>query len=284
MNKQLSISPVDPHDDCVATLIRELAQEEAIRYADLGPDTLDSFSPHDVLSGRGLCVIARLDGKPVGCGALRPIGLDVGEVKRMYVVPAARRQGIARAILYVLEMRAREFGYRVLRAETGNRQPEAIALYAQFGFYRTAPFGSHAEDPVSVFFEKLLSTSGRSRLKLAIPVLHVSSSAAAEQFYCTGLGFQRTFAYRPDESRTDPCYLVLMRDGVVLHVSSFPGDGVAGGVVTFIVTDVDALHAEFVQNGVRIELEPTDQTWGNREMYVEDTDGNSVRFVQRGGN
>ena len=64
----------------------------------------------------------------------------------------------------------------------------------------------------------------------------------------------------------------------------FPGDGDAGGVVNFIVTDVDALHAEFVQNGVRIELEPTDQTWGNREMYVEDTDGNSVRFVQCGSN
>lgn len=118
-------------------------------------------------------------------------------------------------------------------------------------------------------------------LKLVIPVLHVSNSTAAKQFYCSGLGFQQTFAYRPDESLADPCYLGLSRDGVLLHVSSFPGDGLAGGVVNFIVTDVDALHAEFVKNGVPIELEPTDQTWGNREMYVEDEDGNSIRFVHK---
>jgi hypothetical protein len=54
----------------------------------------------------------------------------------------------------------------------------------------------------------------------------------------------------------------LMCDDVVLHLSSFPGDGVPGGVANFIVDDVDALHAEFVRNGVPIQLEPTDQTWG----------------------
>jgi uncharacterized glyoxalase superfamily protein PhnB len=120
-------------------------------------------------------------------------------------------------------------------------------------------------------------------LKLAIPVLHVSSSTAAEQFYCTGLGFQQKFVYRPDEPRADPCYMGLIRDGVVLHVSSFPGDGVPGGVVNFIVNDVDALYAEFLKKGVRIDLEPTDQSWGNREMYVEDADGNSIRFVRGSG-
>lgn len=120
-------------------------------------------------------------------------------------------------------------------------------------------------------------------LKSAIPVLHVSNSAAALKFYCEGLGFQQKFVYRPDETRPDPCYVGLIRDGVVLHVSSFAGDGVAGGVVNFIVEDLDALHAELRRNGVPIELEPTDQTWGNREMYVEDADGNSIRFVQAGG-
>lgn len=116
--------------------------------------------------------------------------------------------------------------------------------------------------------------------KRAIPVLHVSSSTAAEHFYCHGLGFQRRFAYRPDEPQPDPCYMGLVRDGVVFHISSFRGDGVAGGVATFIVDDVDALHAEFVARQVPIDLEPTDQSWDNREMYVRDADGNSIRFVQ----
>ena len=119
--------------------------------------------------------------------------------------------------------------------------------------------------------------------KLAIPVLHVGSSASAEEFYCNRLGFRRDFAYRVDEAKTDPCYMGLTRDAVEIHVSSFSGDGVSGGVVFLLVEDVDALHAEFVTKGVSIALPPTDQTWGNREMYVKDADGNSIRFVQAGG-
>ena len=116
--------------------------------------------------------------------------------------------------------------------------------------------------------------------KLAIPVLHVSSSAVAEDFYCTRLGFRREFAYRVDETKPDPCYMGLTRDDARLHVSSFSGDAVPGGVVYLLVDDVDALHAEFVAKNVAINMEPTDQSWGNREMYVKDSDGNSIRFVQ----
>ena len=118
--------------------------------------------------------------------------------------------------------------------------------------------------------------------KLAIPVLHVSSAAAAEEFYCGRLGFRRDFAYRVDDARADPCYMGLTRDRVELHVSSFSGDAVAGGAVFLLVEDVDALHAELVSNGIAIRLPPTDQSWGNREMYVNDPDGNSIRFVHGG--
>ncbi len=115
---------------------------------------------------------------------------------------------------------------------------------------------------------------------LAIPVLHVSSSDAAERFYCGQLGFAKRFAYRVDESKSDPCYMGLHKDGAWIHVSSFSGDAVPGGVVYLIVDDLDALHREFVDRGIPIDLEPTDQSWGNREMYVKDSDGNCLRFVQ----
>lgn len=117
-------------------------------------------------------------------------------------------------------------------------------------------------------------------IKDAIPLLHVSDSAAAEAFYCDRIGFRREFAYRPDHAKSDPCYMGLTRDGVWLHLSSFSGDGVAGGVANLIVDDVDALHAEFVAKGVRIDTGPVDQTWGTREMYVKDADGNSLRFIR----
>src|SRR5262252_8230896 len=114
--------------------------------------------------------------------------------------------------------------------------------------------------------------------KFAIPVLHVSSSVAATEFYCGRLGFSEDFAYRPFGG-SDPCYMGLTRDDVSLHVSSFSGDGVAGGVVFLVVQDVDELFKELKDKGVKIDLEPTDQSWGNREMYIHDPDGNSIRFV-----
>lgn len=51
-------------------------------------------------------------------------------------------------------------------------------------------------------------------------------------------------------------------------------------MVGIIVDDVDALCAELKSRGVAIDLESTDQSWGNREMYLKDADGNAVRFLQ----
>ncbi len=115
--------------------------------------------------------------------------------------------------------------------------------------------------------------------KFAIPVLHVSRAEQAEEFYCGHLGFTLQSVYRADETRPDPCYMSLERDGVWIHLSSFSGDGVAGGVVYLAVDDVDLLYRELRAKGVRIDSGPVDQTWGNREMYAKDRDGNCVRFI-----
>lgn len=114
--------------------------------------------------------------------------------------------------------------------------------------------------------------------KQAIPVLHVSSSAQAEKFY-EQLGFQLEFAYRPFGG-VDPCYMGFARDGAQFHVSSFSGDGVSGGVIVLLVSDVDAIHGELVAKGVAIDTGPVNQDWGNRELYVKDADRNSIRFTQ----
>ena len=118
-------------------------------------------------------------------------------------------------------------------------------------------------------------------LKHAIPVLHVEPIDRAKDFYRT-LGFEEIFAYRFDDRQSDPCYMGLRREGVTIHVSSFLGDGVAGGVVFIVVDDVDALYEELMERGISISLPPTDQSWGNREMYITDPNGNSLRFVHRG--
>jgi len=122
-------------------------------------------------------------------------------------------------------------------------------------------------------------------IKLAIPLLHVSTAAQAEEFYCNRLGFRREFAHRGDETKPDPCYTGISRDGVWRHLSSFAGDGVSGGVVNLLVDNVDVLYAEFlaqgvpIAEGVPIAGGPVDQTWGTGEMYVKDADGNCIRFM-----
>lgn len=115
-------------------------------------------------------------------------------------------------------------------------------------------------------------------LKQAIPVLHTTSADAAERFYCGQLGFRLSFDVPASATRRDPCYLGVVRDGCALHLSSHAGDGIAGAVVYFLVDDVDALHADFRSCDVPIHIAPVNQTWGMREMYVRDRDGNSIRF------
>lgn len=106
--------------------------------------------------------------------------------------------------------------------------------------------------------------------KATIPLLHVTSAAAAEQFYCGQLGFRLEFS--------NGGYMGIARDHVRLHLSSLSGDGIAGNAVSIVVDNVDALHAELVAKGITIAVGPVDQTWGSREMYVRDPDGNSLRF------
>ena len=108
------------------------------------------------LAPRGAYVLAYLNSAPVGSGALRSIDGLLVEVRRMYVMRAARRTGIARAILVHLEQVAHELGYAAMRLETGYRQQPAMALYESFGFKRIAPFGEYVNDPTSVCYEKPL--------------------------------------------------------------------------------------------------------------------------------
>ncbi len=96
------------------------------------------------------------DGLPAGCGGLQLFGAEYGEVKRMYVRPAFRGLGLGKAMLERLEKYARERQVNVLRLETGIYQTEAIGLYERFGFQRQPPFGEYKEDPMSVYFEKII--------------------------------------------------------------------------------------------------------------------------------
>ena len=91
--------------------------------------------------------VARDGNRSVGCAALRELDPGTGEVKQMRR-DGNRGRGIARRLNEALEARGRELGYRALRLETGDRQPEAIGLYKSAGFQPIAPFGRYIGKPV----------------------------------------------------------------------------------------------------------------------------------------
>lgn len=95
-------------------------------------------------------------GQAVGCGAV-VLGDAWGEIKRMYVSPACRGQGVARRLLMALEAAAAQAGCRMLMLETGPYQPQALGLYAALGYERRGPFGSYRDDPLSVFMHKTIA-------------------------------------------------------------------------------------------------------------------------------
>jgi GNAT superfamily N-acetyltransferase len=147
----------------IVTLESPLSPDAAALVEDLDRDLLERYPRQNIhgvdlatLETEGFFVIARIDGRPAGCGAVRFLEPGVGEVKRMYVRPAARRSGVAQAVLAVLESTARERGIHTLRLETGARQPEANALYEKNGYRLIPCFGEYVHDPMSVCYEKSL--------------------------------------------------------------------------------------------------------------------------------
>lgn len=155
---ELSIAIVDPQHPDAALLVEQLTAELAAAYAHVGLDGSGGFSPADAAVPRAAFLVARHGGQPVGCGALRPTeDAEIGEIKRMYVAPAARRRGVALAILRRLEELAREYGYRRIVLETGDRQLEAIRLYERAGYRRIPCYGVYAGRPWSVCFGRDLA-------------------------------------------------------------------------------------------------------------------------------
>ncbi|MBL7730781.1 MAG: GNAT family N-acetyltransferase [Chitinophagaceae bacterium] len=102
-------------------------------------------------------VVVAYDGDaPAACGAIRELEPGTMEVKRMYTKPASRGKGVAKQVLTELEKWTAELGYHTCVLETGNRQPEAIALYTKSGYSRIPNYGKYADVGNSVCFEKKL--------------------------------------------------------------------------------------------------------------------------------
>lgn len=151
MRVTIAAEPFDSAD--AERLIAALDDHLAGRYSAeqrFGPN----LRPAHLAPGLGTFVIARADGRAVGCGAVRRLDEATAEVKRMYVEPEVRGRGIAKQILDHLEAAALAMGISRLVLETGIYQAEAIGLYRRVGFRPVRCWGEYEGVLTSVCFEK----------------------------------------------------------------------------------------------------------------------------------
>ena len=129
-------------------------------YTELGTEfgyEVDTALPLDVeqlTRPHGLVLVIRDDGAPVGCGAVKLLGDGIGEIKRMWVSPAARGYGLGGRLLDALEAEAAAAGKTITRLETNDQLEAALAMYRKRGYVEIAPFN---EEPFAThWFRKAL--------------------------------------------------------------------------------------------------------------------------------
>lgn len=120
-----------------------------------------------------------------------------------------------------------------------------------------------------------------------IPTVRCRNMRASLAFYIGILDFERVDG---DDTSDGPSFIVLARGGDYIFLSSHRGDGVFGQAIAVLTDNVDELFRKFRERGLAtpgnpdaprmVHEGPIDQSWGTREFYVDDPDGNTLRFTQ----
>lgn len=119
------------------------------------------------------------------------------------------------------------------------------------------------------------------------PFLRCSEINNSLNFYTNLLDFEVVQAPDPDPEAFMSMYAFIKREDSFVHLSQHAGDGIFGNVIYVRVKNIDKIYCEFLNNGLKIQeksgitMEPVEQTWGMKEFYVVDPDGNRIRFGQQ---
>ncbi|MGH2970018.1 MAG: GNAT family N-acetyltransferase [Solirubrobacteraceae bacterium] len=151
-----------PADDATARgLLAAYRHELDERFGGFDEALSPSAGPNELAPPGGTVLVLYEGRRPVGCGGLKTLAPGVGEIKRMYVVPAARGRGHARRLLEALEDAAPALGHRRVRLDTAASMPEARTLYESAGY---RPVADYNANPYAAFwFEKAIAPSRSSR-------------------------------------------------------------------------------------------------------------------------
>lgn len=133
-------------------LNKELDADLAIRN---GQDN-EFFAQFNSVQNIQHVVLISQNNKIAACGAFKPYDENSVEIKRMFVRPEFRGNGISKIVLQELQNWAKEIGYTKCVLETGKAMPEAIGLYLSSGFKIIPNYGQYAEIESSICFENNL--------------------------------------------------------------------------------------------------------------------------------
>ena len=155
LQDQVEIRDADPDDPaalhCLAAYYKLLLDTFPLVTADMLP--LPLTDPEKYCPPHGAFFIAWSDDLPIGCVSLRPLEPGVAEVKRLWVDPIARGQGLATRLMRTLESRARDMGFTSLKLDSHTDLAPAIALYRADGWVETTPYTSF---PANIWMTKRL--------------------------------------------------------------------------------------------------------------------------------
>lgn len=149
----LAIIRTDATNEDFITLVKWLDKDLAKRDG----DDHQFYAQYNKIAKLNYTVVAYDNDKPVASGALKEFDAETMEVKRMYCVEEGRGKGYATAVLKELEIWAKELGYKKCILETGQKQPEAIALYKKCNYSIMPNYGQYADVYNSVCFQKIIS-------------------------------------------------------------------------------------------------------------------------------
>lgn len=136
-----------------SALIEEL---DALLNPNYAPENRFGYSVEKLLQQGVAFFVVYVDGEPAGCGGVQFFGGEYAELKRMFVRPRFRGQGLGKTLVNHLANYAKEHGIEVLRLETGNMQVEALNLYVRMGFRHILPFGVYVGSATSICMEKAI--------------------------------------------------------------------------------------------------------------------------------
>jgi GNAT superfamily N-acetyltransferase len=144
----------DPEQPPASELLAEMRVELNEVYATFSRLDNPPLEPSELRSPHGVYVVGFDGDVVVAGGGLRRLSSEVAEIKRMFVRPAFRSQGVAGALLGALEDEGRRLGYSATRLDTGPKQVHALALYRSAGYVEVPAYN---DNPFACFWgEKIL--------------------------------------------------------------------------------------------------------------------------------